>query len=99
MTRTDLIWHGIGIFGQCMFFSRFLVQWLSSERAKKVVIPVAFWYLSMFGGLITLCYAIQRQEPVFMAGQAIGIFVYTRNLILHHRGGAAMAGADDSVAP
>ena len=99
MTRTDLIWHGIGIFGQCMFFSRFLVQWLSSERAKKVVIPVAFWYLSLSGGLITLCYAIQRQEPVFMAGQAIGIFVYTRNLILHRRDGAAMAGTDDTAAP
>ena len=99
MTRTDLIWHGIGIFGQCMFFSRFLVQWLSSERAKRVVIPVAFWYLSLFGGLITLAYAFQRQEPVFMAGQAIGIFVYTRNLILHRRVAAGVEDTDDTVAP
>lgn len=97
MTKTDLLWHGIGIFGQCMFFSRFLVQWLSSERARKVVIPVAFWYLSLSGGLITLAYAIQRQEPVFMAGQAVGIFVYTRNLVLHRRGREHVAGEDETL--
>ena len=96
MTRTDMIWHGIGIFGQCLFFSRFLVQWLTSERAQKVVIPVAFWYLSVSGGLITLAYALQRQEPVFVAGQSIGIFVYTRNLILHRRGRRGIASVEES---
>jgi lipid-A-disaccharide synthase-like uncharacterized protein len=61
------------------------VQWLSSEREKKSVVPVAFWYLSIAGGLALLIYAVHREDPVFMLGQALGLFVYVRNLQLIRR--------------
>ena len=87
----------VGIVGQTMFFSRFLVQWIASEKKGESVIPIAFWYLSMAGGLLTLCYAIWRKDPIFTAGQSVGITVYTRNLILIYRKkrgepGAAVSG-------
>lgn len=77
---TEQIWLGIGLLGQVMFAARFLVQWLSSEKEKRSVIPVAFWYLSISGGLILLCYAIYRKDPVFILGQSTGVFIYLRNL-------------------
>jgi lipid-A-disaccharide synthase-like uncharacterized protein len=77
-------WVIIGFLGQALFASRFIVQWISSERAKKVVIPTAFWYMSLSGGLVLLLYAIHKRDPVFTLGQLTGIFVYTRNLMLLH---------------
>jgi len=74
-----------GIVGQSIFFSRFLVQWIVSERRKESTIPVAFWYLSIGGALLTLVYALWRRDPVFSAGQSIGLFVYVRNLVLIRR--------------
>jgi len=74
------IWLAVGFFGQAMFTMRFLVQWLSSERQRRSVIPVAFWYFSLAGGLILLFYAIYRKDPVFILGQATGIIIYLRNL-------------------
>jgi lipid-A-disaccharide synthase-like uncharacterized protein len=65
--------------------ARFLVQWLSSERQKRSVIPTAFWYLSLIGGGMLLTYALQRQDPVFIFGQCFGTLVYVRNLQLIHR--------------
>jgi lipid-A-disaccharide synthase-like uncharacterized protein len=59
---------------------RFLVQWLASERAGRSVIPLAFWWFSIAGGLLLLVYALYRKDPVFIAGQAFGTFVYLRNL-------------------
>lgn len=79
------IWLIIGFFGQAMFFMRFFVQWLASERAKKSVIPNAFWYFSLLGGTILLSYAIYRQDPVFIAGQSIGFLIYSRNLYFVHK--------------
>lgn len=79
------IWIGIGIIGQLAFTGRFLVQWLCSESAGKSVLPVAFWYLSLGGGLILLTYAIHRRDPVFVLGQLTGLFVYVRNLMLVRR--------------
>jgi len=76
------IWIGIGFLGQAMFFMRFLVQWIVSEKRGRSVIPIAFWYFSIAGGLILLTYAIWRRDPVFIAGQAGGLFVYVRNLVL-----------------
>jgi len=73
-------WLIIGFLGQAMFTMRFLVQWLQSERMKKSVIPLAFWYFSMAGGSILLAYAIYRKDPVFIVGQAAGLFIYARNL-------------------
>jgi len=78
-------WLFFGIFGQALFASRFLVQWIVSERKKESYIPVAFWYLSIGGGLILLTYAIHIKDPVFILGQSMGCFVYSRNLILIFR--------------
>ncbi len=89
MSRTEIIWLGIGFFGQGMFFMRWLVQWLASERHNESRMPIAFWYMSLGGGMITLAYAIYRKDPVFIAGQSVGAFVYLRNLILVHRSARA----------
>lgn len=78
----DQIWMAIGFGGQFVFSARFLVQWLSSESAKKSVFPIAFWYLSIGGGVSLLAYAIHRRDPVFIAGQASGLLIYARNLQL-----------------
>ena len=78
----NTLWLGIGFAGQALFSLRFLVQWLSSERAKRSVMPVAFWYFSLAGGSTLLAYAIYRMDPVFIVGQAMGLVVYVRNLML-----------------
>jgi len=75
-------WVVVGLAGQLMFSMRFLIQWISSERARKSVMPVAFWYFSLAGGAILLTYAIYRRDPVFILGQATGLFIYSRNLWL-----------------
>jgi lipid-A-disaccharide synthase-like uncharacterized protein len=67
---------------------RFVIQWLHSERQRKSVVPVAFWYFSIAGGLTLLVYSIHQRDPVFIAGQALGIFIYLRNLHLIKRAGA-----------
>lgn len=79
-TSIPLTWLIIGFGGQFLFFMRFLWQWIVSERQHKSVIPTAFWYFSIVGGLITLVYAFYRQDPVFIAGQLGGVLVYGRNL-------------------
>ena len=79
---TETIWIAIGFLGQVLFTSRFLVQWITSERRGESVIPLAFWWFSIFGGLTLLSYALWRQDPVFIFGQLTGLVVYTRNLIL-----------------
>lgn len=79
------MWLVLGFLGQACFASRFLVQWLVSERAGRSVVPRAFWYLSIAGGSIVLCYAIWRRDPVFIVGQSAGLLVYLRNLILLRR--------------
>lgn len=78
-------WLVVGFLGQACFFSRFLVQWMASERAGRSLVPRAFWYLSIVGGMIVLVYAIWRRDPVFILGQSVGLFVYLRNLILLRR--------------
>jgi len=75
-------WVVFGLAGQLLFTARFLVQWLASERARRSVVPVAFWYFSIGGGLILLTYAIYRADPVFILGQSMGVFIYARNLWL-----------------
>lgn len=79
------IWIAIGFFGQALFFGRFFVQWIASERRQESVIPRSFWFLSVSGGLILLLYSIHRRDPVFIAGQATGMFIYTRNLWFIYR--------------
>jgi lipid-A-disaccharide synthase-like uncharacterized protein len=80
------LWLAIGFLGQTLFGSRFVVQWLASEKAKHSVVPVSFWYLSLAGGLVLLAYAIYQRDPVFIAGQSTGALIYIRNLALIRRG-------------
>lgn len=79
MSKHD-IWLIVGFAGQAMFSMRFIIQWLKSERMKKSVIPIAFWYFSVAGGAALLLYAIHRKDPVFIVGQGAGLFIYARNL-------------------
>jgi len=75
----------VGFGGQFLFAMRFIIQWITSEGAKRSVIPVVFWYFSIGGGSVLLLYAIWRQDPVIIAGQGLGLFIYFRNLIFIHR--------------
>ena len=83
--QPEHIWLAIGFLGQGLFFMRFFVQWIASEKQKKSVIPHAFWYFSIGGGMILLAYAIWRQDPVFILGQSTGILIYSRNLYFIHK--------------
>ena len=75
-------WLLLGFLGQALFSMRFLIQWVYSEKNKKSIIPKAFWYFSLAGGITLFSYALLRQDPVFIAGQGLGLFIYIRNLIL-----------------
>ena len=75
-------WVAFGFAAQLLFFLRFLVQWIASERAGKSVMPTAFWYLSLSGGVMLFTYAIYRRDPVFIAGQSLGVLIYVRNIVL-----------------
>lgn len=95
MTLTEKVWLGVGFLGQGLFFMRFFVQWIASEREKRSTVPVAFWYFSLGGGIVLLAYAIYKLDPVFILGQATGLLIYIRNLMLirrHKTGEAPAAG-------
>lgn len=76
------MWLAVGFLGQALFFMRFLVQWIASEKAGRSVVPRAFWYFSLLGGLTLFAYAAWRVDPVFIVGQSTGVFIYARNLHL-----------------
>jgi lipid-A-disaccharide synthase-like uncharacterized protein len=78
----DLWWLVIGFGGQALFMARFVIQWFVSERQRRSVIPVSFWYFSILGALVLLVYAVHRRDPVFIAGQLLGVVIYVRNLHL-----------------
>lgn len=81
------LWIVIGFVGQGLFSARFIIQWLYSEKVKRSVVPVAFWYFSLAGGIVLTAYAVHRMDPVFAVGQGAGLIVYFRNLMLikkHH---------------
>ena len=78
----ETTWLIIGFTAQLLFSARFLVQWIASERARKSVVPLAFWFFSLAGGGLLLSYAIWRKDPVFILGQAGGLIIYSRNLHL-----------------
>jgi lipid-A-disaccharide synthase-like uncharacterized protein len=92
VSTAEAIWLGIGFLGQGIFFMRWVVQWIASERSAASRVPITFWYLSLSGGLITLAYALYRKDPVFIAGQSIGALVYLRNLMLIYRGRKTVTG-------
>jgi len=86
----------VGFAGQIIFASRFLVQWIVSERRGESVVPVSFWYLSIAGSILLLIYSIARLDPVFILGQSTGTFIYVRNLMLLRnkgRGGSKASAA------
>ena len=84
MSSFDL-WLIVGLLGQLLFSMRFLVQWVASEKRKKSIIPISFWYFSIGGSFLLLAYAIKRQDPVFILGQSMGFVIYIRNLVLIDR--------------
>jgi lipid-A-disaccharide synthase-like uncharacterized protein len=76
----EKFWLYLGLVGQFFFSARFLVQWLATEKQKKSVVPVSFWYFSILGSSLLLAYSIYKQDPVFIIGQSFGFIVYFRNL-------------------
>ena len=93
-------WIVLGFVAQFMFMMRFVIQWIASERVGRSVIPLAFWYFSLGGGFLLLVYAVQRADPVFIAGQGLGLFIYVRNLWLvlkERRRAVAPANAGDAT--
>ena len=85
LNSKELLWVIFGTLGQLVFFSRWIIQWLSSEKKQTSVIPVAFWWCSLVGGLITLIYAKHIGSFPFMLAQGIGLIVYSRNLFLIYK--------------
>ncbi|MDO9412423.1 MAG: lipid-A-disaccharide synthase N-terminal domain-containing protein [Pseudolabrys sp.] len=83
----------IGYIAQALFAMRFVVQWIASEKAGRSVVPTAFWFFSIGGGFMLLGYALYRKDPVFIIGQAFGLFVYLRNLQFVLRSGGQGAPA------
>ena len=80
LSQTEIIFLCIGFLGQGIFASRFIIQWLYSEKKGRSSIPIIFWYLSIFGGIGLLIYAIHKKDPVIIVGQMFGILIYLRNL-------------------
>jgi lipid-A-disaccharide synthase-like uncharacterized protein len=88
-------WLAFGLIAQLAFAARFLVQWIASERAGKSVVPLAFWFFSVGGGLLTLIYGLVKREPVIIIGQLVSNIIYARNLMLifkHHAKGSETLG-------
>ncbi len=82
LTAFDLAWLFLGFFGQFIFFLRFIVQWLASEKEKRVVVPRMFWYLSIAGTILILIYSIHIKDIVFITAQVLSLFIYARNISL-----------------
>src|SRR5512146_1491818 len=85
-------WVVLGFLAQALFTMRFVVQWIASERARRSVMPVAFWFFSVGGGTLLLIYALYRRDPVFIAGQSLGLLVYLRNVYFIILNGKQVAG-------
>ena len=80
LSTKELIWIIVGFVAQFMFMMRFILQWIYSERARRSIVPEVFWYFSLLGGALLLAYAIHRTDPVFIAGQSLGLLIYSRNI-------------------
>ena len=86
LSHSEIIWMLFGLFGQMVFFSRWIIQWIASEKESKSTIPMPFWWCSLIGGMITFVYAIHIKSFPFMLAQFVGIIIYSRNLYLIHKG-------------
>ncbi len=87
-------WLALGFAGQALFSARFLVQWVYSERRRRSVIPLAFWYFSLAGGATLFAYALHIGDPVFILGQSMGVLIYSRNLYFIHKERRQLAGVE-----
>ena len=85
LSKFEIVFLIIGFTGQGLFASRFIVQWIYSEKKGESLIPIQFWYLSIFGSIGLLIYAISREDPVIILGQSFGLLIYIRNLILIYK--------------
>jgi len=85
MVEQPWAWLAVGFAGQALFSARFLLQWVYSERRKRSIIPIAFWYFSLAGGATLFIYALHIGDPVFILGQSMGVLIYTRNLYFIHK--------------
>ncbi len=94
MLEQPWVWLVIGFAGQALFSARFLVQWVSSERRRRSVIPIAFWYFSLAGGATLFAYALHIGDPVFILGQSMGVLIYSRNLYFIHKERRQLAQAE-----
>jgi lipid-A-disaccharide synthase-like uncharacterized protein len=94
MLNQAWIWLAVGFAGQALFSARFLVQWLYSERMGRSVVPLAFWYFSLAGGITLFIYALHIGDPVFIVGQSVGSLIYSRNLYFIHRERRQLAGIE-----
>ncbi len=79
------VWKVVGWLGNAVFFSRFMVQWHATEKRKQVVVPVAFWWLSLTGSLLLLIYSLRKRDSVFIFAYLFTWIPYIRNLIIHYR--------------
>lgn len=83
--NASTLWLVLGLLGQALFGARFFVQWLTSERKGRSVIPTVFWYFSIAGSAVLLSYAIHKADPVFIAGEALSLVIFVRNLQMVRR--------------
>ena len=95
LSGQELAWIIIGFVAQFMFMMRFVMQWIYSERARRSIVPEVFWYFSILGGAMLLAYAIHRADPVFIAGQSLGLLIYSRNIYFIWREKKDGAGSSD----
>ncbi len=84
-STTDLIWEAVGVGAQLLFASRWLVQWIHSERAARSIVPIQFWFISITGGVILLAYGVYHVSIAIIIGQLGGLAVYTRNVFLIYK--------------
>ena len=85
--NSEILWTIFGLSAQGLFFARFMVSWMASERAKRTTIPIYFWYLSIVGALLTLVYSIHRQDVVFITSQSLALLIYARSLFIQRKSG------------
>lgn len=95
---SEQAWVTFGMVGQLVFMARFIVQWISSEKAGRSVMPASFWFLSIGGSAVLMAYAIHRRDPVFILGQSTGMFIYVRNIQLIMKERAADARSAEVLA-
>ncbi|HWI41150.1 MAG TPA: lipid-A-disaccharide synthase N-terminal domain-containing protein [Verrucomicrobiae bacterium] len=92
------VWMAVGFLGQALFSARFIIQWIYSEKMRRSVIPRAFWYFSLIGGVTLFAYALHKKDPVFIVGQGSGVFIYLRNIYFVMREKRSVAGHDPAHA-